>query len=291
MQKIVVFMHNRNFFGAQIVHIPLLKKLKEKYPDSHITLFSKSQISHILIELGVADTLITETKKIKTLLEYIKQNAFLSINLRKNSFFTSFIISLFNFNRKIGFHNTFSNLFFTKTAYYDDTIYRAQNYLNLIGEKLTYEPVTKNKEIIIIPGAGGKFKEWSINNYIKLAILIKEKYPLFTLHFILGKNEQHLLDKIPDGFSILYDLDVKKLYDVIIHSSLVIANDCGPSHIAQINDVKTLILVSDEYNNAQKVVKEWVNKPFIIGKKQENIQSITLEDVWNRVYFLLQKSQ
>lgn len=291
MKKIAVFMQNRDFFGAQIVHIPLLKKLRQKYPQARITLFSKSPISRILIELGLADTLVIETTKLKTALHYIKQNASLSINLRKNSLFTAALISLFNLNKKIGFSNTLSNIFFTKTVRYDDTIYRARNYLNLLDEKLEYEPLAEQNDVIIIPGAGKSFKEWGIDNYVEAARFIKDAYPHIAVRFVLGKKEQGFIEQIPKEFSVLYDLEIKKLYDTLSRSSLVIANDCGPSHIAQINGTKTLILLSDEYGDAQKVAKEWVNtgehKLCLIGEAQKSIRTISLGEVKKSVQTLL----
>lgn len=54
-------MQNREFFGAQIVHIPLIKALKAQYPKHHITLFTKHTVSKVLSYL--VDEIVIEQSK------------------------------------------------------------------------------------------------------------------------------------------------------------------------------------------------------------------------------------
>jgi len=285
-------MQNRDFFGAQIVHIPLLKLLQKNYPNAQMILFSKSNISNILIELGFADKLVIETSKLQTLQAYLQTKPCLTINLRKRSLLITSYISFLNFHKKIGFTNFLSQLFFSKTLKYNTNIYRAINYLQLLGvQTIQYEIQKKENTIFILPGAGGNFKIWSIKKFIEVAYYIQEHYPQYTVGFILGKKEEHLIKEIPTDFSIHYDLDIRTLYDMITRAELIIANDCGPSHIAQINPVKTLTLISNEYNDAQSVISEWVNlqndKKVVVGKVKESIQSINTKDVTDLVDSLL----
>lgn len=286
-------MQNRNFFGAQIVHIPLLKELKSRYPEATITLFSKTPLSQILLDLKVADNLILETSKLQTFQRYLKENPDLTVNLRKKSLFITFFISLFNFQTKIGFNNFLSKLFFTVTKPHNKNIYRAQNYLTLLDSKLHYSDYEASKKICFLPGAGGDFKMWPLENYIKLAEFCAKNYPEYTIEFILGKKEEKFINEIPKKFKLVCNLPIYELFENICRASLVVANDCGPSHIAQINNIKTIILVSDEYNDADEVINEWINKTpdidYIKGKNQQTIQTISLTTVQSKVQKLMQK--
>lgn len=296
MKKIVVFLQNRDFFGAQIVHIPLLKYLKEKYIGYKLYIVSKNKISNLLVNLLIADEIIYDKNKFSTFYTYIKINPDITINLRKNSSFINLYVSLFNFNKKFGFETFLTKLFFTKTYKHNKDIYRAVNYLNIINKNLfDYNKKEQTeKRIIIIAGAGGDFKIWDINNYIKVAEYLKQKYSNYEICFIIGEKEKKFIDKIDNNkFKIYFNLEINKLFNIIETSELTIANDCGPSHIAQISNNKYLILYSNENNDANGVIKEWFNPTknglYITGEDNKNINSINIKEVIKKSIELLER--
>lgn len=292
MKKIVIFSQNRDFFGAQIVHIPLIKELKNKYPNSHISIFSKNKITYLLKSLALVDEVIIEENKLITFYKYLKINPSITINLRKNSSFINFFISFFNFKTKIGFETFLSKKFFTVTKKHDSTIYRAQNYLNLINGHLKPKTLIIEKEITIIPGAGGDFKIWSLKNYIELATQIKKKYPQYELSFILGEKEKAFKKELlKHNFTIHYNLEINKLFKVIESSKITIANDCGPSHIAQISNKHYIILYSDEFEDATTITQEWYNNKegsyALISSPKQHINSLLVTNVFEKVEIIL----
>jgi ADP-heptose:LPS heptosyltransferase len=293
LKTIVVFLQNRNFFGAQIVHIPFLKALRKEYPTSKIVLFSKTQLSNLLLELQLADALIIEKSRMQTLKTYINLKAAMTINLRKQSLFLNSLISFCNFGKKLGYRTFLTKLFFTKTTQHDVTVYRAQNYLNILDKKLQYEERPLSKHIILIPGAGDKYKIWKIENYIKVAQYLQEKYSDYTVGFVLGKEEKGFLPLLEKNFVIHYNLDINSLYSILCEAHFVLANDCGPSHIAQISRVKNLILFSDEEAKAREIIKEWFNpseiKSYLIGEAMQSINTITVEEVIKKIDTMLEK--
>ena len=291
--KIVIFMQNRDFFGAQIIHIPLVLELKKQYPNSKIILFAKYGVAKILNGLNIVDKIIIEKTKFDTFKKYISINPDVTINLRKKSLFINMLISFFNFKTKIGFETGLTKLFFTKTSVYNSSLYRGHNYMKPFDRTMELLPTNTKKRISILPGAGGDFKMWNINNYISLAKQLKEIYVDYEICFVLGNKEASFSNDIPKEFKIYLNLEIKSLFEVIQESMLVIANDCGPSHIAQISDINTLILYSDEMNDANKVKKEWFNDKSnsycIIGKSNKHIDSINVEEVFNLADKILQK--
>ncbi len=286
MKKVVLYLQNRDFFGAQINHIPLLKELRDRYPDSKIYIFSKHKISAILKSLNLADEIVFEKSKIDTFLKYLKINPSVTINLRKKSSFINLYISLLNFNTKIGFETPLTKRFFTSVKKHNPNIYRAKNYLNLFDSKLDAYKTNSVKRVTIIPGAGGEFKIWDIENYILLADRLKKRYSDYEISFILGEKEKNFKDKLSNkNFKIYYNLEINQLFKTISESELTIANDCGPSHIAQISNNSHIILYSDEKNDANTVIREWFNDKknshFLIGEKNKSINTIKVDEVFN----------
>jgi len=289
MKSIVIFLQNRNFFGAQIVHLPLIKALKVKYPDYQIILFSKYPIAKVL-EPFVNEVFI-ETSRWKSFQKYRSMNPNISINLRKRSWLINGYITLFNTHKKIGFCSWLTKRFFDQCTQHDTQIYRAQNYLNLIHESLIYEEHKKHTRIAIIPGAGEQFKTYPIAKFIELATKLKKRYPENEIVFILGKNEKHMQENIGSKFKIYYELDALALFEVIQNSKLIIANDCGPSHIAQISNSANIILYSNEKQNAHSVIKEWFNPKenakYLLSDQGKKIDSIEVKSIFNTTTKLL----
>lgn len=284
MKTIVIFMQNRNFFGAQIVHFPLISKLKKKYPDSRIILFSKYNIANILGSFKEVDEVVVETSRLETIKKYLSLKADITISLRKQSFFTYFLMSFLNFKTTIGYRTLIMKFFLTRTVMYDVKIYRANNYLRLLGFKEECLKVSKKrKSFVLIPGAGKDFKMWSVKNYIDLAKKLGDLYPNYSVDFIIGEKEKAMMEFIPSHFNIHFNVSIHSLFDSIQKSSFVVANDCGPSHIAQIADTKNIILFSDEKGTAKSVVTEWFNDKkngyYLFGDEHQSINTIKVDKV------------
>ncbi len=52
---IVVFVENRPFFGAILVHAPFLDELRRRHPGARLVLFSPFAAAEMLVRLGLAD--------------------------------------------------------------------------------------------------------------------------------------------------------------------------------------------------------------------------------------------
>lgn len=290
MKNIVVISQNRNFFGAQIVHIPLLKMLKIEYPNCKIHYFSKSAISKLLLSLNVVDTVVIEQSKWHFLQEYKKISADLTVNLRKKSLWHVLVAIVFNRQQKVGFSNGLSNIFFDKTTDSDSAVYRAKNYLALFDKQMSYEEVEKSDRICLVPGAGQDFKIWSLDNYIELAHEIREKHLNCEIVFVIGEKEQPFVSHLSE-FKVLNNAPINQVFDCIASSKLLITNDCGPSHIGHINTVPVIGIFSDEFSGASSAIREWFNKKdnsvAIQSKAMQSINSVTVKEVLAKVALII----
>ena len=242
--------------------------------------------------LQLADEVFLEQNKWQTFLTYRAIKAHLSINLRSNSSFVDLLILLCNRNEKIGYRNVWNRWGYTRYVLHDTNIYRAQNYLNLFKKHLQPYHADRQKRIVLMPGAGGVHKRWALQNYIRLAEKLQHAYPRFEIAFVLGAQEHDLERSIRDaGLRCHNDLELSDLFTFIKSSSLVIANDCGPSHIAQIYMVPTIVLHSDETLGAAATIREWFHSHdasrAIIGKAGKSIDTIQVDRVLDAACKLL----
>lgn len=122
---------------------------------------------------------------------------------------------------------------------------------NIIDKLVVNLPITiKNnlprKYIVVIPGAAKKFKQWSVENFFAVVkSLIKENYKIVLLG---GKEDSDLgkyLESFFDKSSLLNLIGATLLLDsiaIISQSTLVITNDTGLMHAADMMGVKVIAL-------------------------------------------------
>ena len=94
-----------------------------------------------------------------------------------------------------------------------------------------------------MPGGGaGDFKRWPIQHYVTLADLLKPALPLqSTFCFVLGPDEAEqyrwLQSLERTDFVYLMTRPLNDIATAVLSAKVVVANDCGPSHLAQFSGV------------------------------------------------------
>ncbi len=306
--KIVVFVQNRNFWGAKLIHFPMLYSVYKNYNNAEIILFLPYEDSSLFMESGIIKKVVFYKKGLFQLfLALKKEKPDLIISLRPEPLWLNLLLLLWG-KKVIGFKNFFS-FFYKKTIKYDKKIYRALAFNDLIDNNLSLESYFKNikakqgyknfkKIIFIIPGGGsGEFKRWNIDNFIELCKKIyKEGFYFF---FVLGEGEVSYIQKVENFLKyypgeILFNKNLKDIISYFWVGDLFISNDCGPVHLAQMMGKRCLIIYSDEYENADKVIDEWFlpqkYSKFIKSENGKNINSIKVDDVFEKAVQLLHLS-
>jgi ADP-heptose:LPS heptosyltransferase len=303
--KIGVFVQNRDYFGAKIVHIPFLYSLNKSYENSEIIVLTPYKNNDFFIKTGLCKRVIYYPSNLFSLIWILNKEKFdLIFSLRHVSIIIN-ISLIFCHARKIGFKGnkrTFFDFVYNVKRYYRRDIYRSiafnsllekplplNSYFNLFDEDEKLKNI-KKKKIFIMSGGGADFKKWSIDNYLKLCERIGKDYYYV---FVLGDMEEKYKEKIKMFFlsyegEMAYNLDFKKLVEYIKSADLVISNDCGPSHIAQLMFKPCIILYSNLHRDADRVIKEWFlphKKSFFI--KGEKIEDINVEKVFDLVKNIL----
>jgi len=293
--NIAIFLQNRPHFGTTLIHLPLIHSLQLAYPDANIFLFSKNDSSYLLSKIVCIKKVFVTKNRFTEIANYRTINFDITISLRKNSLFLS-VMLLLSKGKKYAYNNTITRLFFTKSILYQKNIYRASNFLNLLPHEVTahYFHSEKKNYITLIPAGEYKIKHWNIQNYLQLADTFVKLYPLLDINFVLGEAEREYLNVIKNHsttYSIYFNKSLNELFDIIISSKLVVANDCGPAHIAQISDTANIILYSDENFTAKKTINEWFRKKenarYVISDKGKSINTINVNAVIKTAQSLL----
>lgn len=133
-----------------------------------------------------------------------------------------------------------------------------------IPQYLDYEPkmsplekFQKEKTVIMGVVATRKTKMWPLENYVRLARLIKEKYPTHKIVIPLSKGhedlkikEELLKSNLPDNVSIV-QWPLNSLANAFHQASFYIGNDTGLKHLAVAVGIKTYTFFGPE------PAKEW----------------------------------
>lgn len=254
----LVLLRNRPHFGAQITTIPVLYFFFQQYSNQDpITLLSKSNVAWVYNQLPWIKECIHSKSKLADFKEMKKCNNLL--NLRPSNRFPIILHKLTQGGKVYDFvkNDFFVHLTSEKHNVLCTTQYRALAYLKIFTNNEDvlfsalaapfFELVHDSKlhldktelDILVMPGGGaGEIKKWGVDNFIEAGNIIANKLNKTRhIHVLLGPDEKQEIEYIKQlnyDYITLYVstplCDIAKLVD---HCDLTIANDCGPSHIAQ----------------------------------------------------------
>lgn len=97
----------------------------------------------------------------------------------------------------------------------------------------------KAPQVVLMPGGGaGDYKRWPIEHYVALVDLLKSTLvPQASFCFVMGPDEaeQYRWLKSLERSDFMYFMTrpLSEIAKAVLGAKLVVANDCGPSHLAQ----------------------------------------------------------
>jgi ADP-heptose:LPS heptosyltransferase len=311
MKKIAILIHPRKFLGDTIIYIPFLQNLRAQFPESTIIVYSTHPIINILSEMNLYDEVfLYERKKNLQIYKPLKVfNPDLIINFRTNNVLMNLICFSFRKAIKIGLiPNILCSFIYHYKLKNDRGLYQAQLFLKMlenpifkphfgfqkINELAKYEKKIpdsfKSKlNICFMPGGGaGEYKRWGIENFLALAELILQKFPNAHFHFVVGPVEEEamkVVDKTLDKsiFTTYMSQTIPVLLYYIQQFDLIIGNDCGPSHLAQITE-SNYIGIWSWMKEDPNVFGGWARKSsthhHIMAEQNQTIKTIAPQKVF-----------
>jgi ADP-heptose:LPS heptosyltransferase len=259
--------------------VPLLDALRQADPAAPLVVYSPFDRGRVYASIGLADDVVVYGAAGGKLWSDLRERRFERIvSLRPQSFGLNALISTAGAHRTLGYATALSRLVFTRTIPRDTRIYRARNYVNLLEGEVPVPPFADavrrlaarstrpsdpgGAPYVLMPCGSEERKLWGEANFVALAGLIVEEDPDARFVLVLGRGEARYVELfaragLGDRTSALIDGSLPDIARTVLGARAVVANDCGPSHVAQLSGAP-LVLVFGNWDGAAPVrIDEW----------------------------------
>jgi len=256
VEDVVVYLRSRDKFGDQIVSFPALYQLKQWWPQAMLRVVAQHDVSGYYRQLPWVDEFVL-ANNLRGALRAAPWRADMAVFLHHSSERYGVVSLLRQPRARLGFRND-RLLDFAWTHSWRKNIneYIGLANLNLLGRYRPVQPeaiarrcfediaalapnADPSADIVMIPGGGdGDFKRWGVANFVALADQLTARLGPDTRYtFVLGPAEaaeQAALRALnrPD-FRLVCGRPIPELAALMLNARLIVANDCGPSHIGQ----------------------------------------------------------
>ena len=315
IRKILVIRNDH--IGDLILSSRVFRELKRKFPYSKITalvspvnkqILEKNKNIDNFIIMGYGRNILKNFIKYFSLLKYLRKKKFdVGIDLRGDFLNIFLFMFLSRIKYKIGFYKSIISKYFLN-FYYKSIESKHETFLviDILNKSLnlkcsSYWPeiivdkkdktnfkkfLKKNKIqkfICINPDASLQTKQWDLKNFDALIKFFGERYPKYKIILVGSDKEKinFLVKKNPKVISLVKK-NLRIVYLLFKKSSLVIAPDGGPMHIAWTAKTNLIALIPRYLN--LKNIKPLGRKSKIIYKKMDKI---TVEEVQKEIKKIL----
>lgn len=300
MPGIVVFIRSMAFFGDQLVTYPLLHQLHKLYPGSQVTVVAHDPVGHHYSHLPWVHRFV-QANNWREKYRAIPADTKIVIALHHSSEQYALLAAAKRIPTRLGFKNKrVSDFCWTHTQKKDINDYIGLANLQLLSKLRSFDPLSaarsciewiaaqKNSRpartdvVFMVGGGAGAFKRWGVPNYVALADRLAEHMgPGTTFTFVLGPAEKQELAELSSlarpEFKLLVSRPLAEIADLALHAKLIVANDCGPSHIAQNAGVPYVGLFNEA--NPEWFWRRGNTKAVTPEGAVSDIQQITVEQV------------
>ena len=241
--------------GEQIVQTPFLTRLAAR-ERADVVVVAPDESNHLLRALGVAADfddvpLRANLGELASSLGRLRRrNARAAWQIRKRSIRTSMLAKAATRGRVYGYHGDLTGLFQRESIPFDTTIYLAELYLRLLGETLDDYSASLPREdaghALIVPVGLTQIKRYPLEQYLEIAAELARERPV---EFLVGPemaDEASFLRAA--GYVAHQGPALPEVERLVTTASLVVSNDCGPAHFAQIRDIPRVTLFERSIN-------------------------------------------
>lgn len=249
------------FIGDIVLSTPLIKKIKDTYPDSDITYVTTPSGEAILKNNPHLNNIIVydkrgEHKGISGVWQLGKRLRYENFNMviTPHRYLRSSILSWLSRSpiRK-GYDIASGSCLFTEKIKYDRTKHEVEKLLSFVdpenkkryeielypgekekmkGDNLWKENLLEDKKVVVLaPGSKWFTKQWPVEYFNKLAESLK-KLSNIKLIVVGGKDEINLLIEKEDIIDMRGKTSLLELADILSRADVVVTNDSSPIHIA-----------------------------------------------------------
>ena len=254
--------------GDMLLLLPTLCALRNKYPEAHIDVLCEQRNVQALELAGIINlTPIVYNKKPWIFIKELWQNSY-DIAIDTEQFHK--ISAIFAFASgapiRIGFKIAPKrNPLYTHLVNYDLVGYEADEFFKLLKcldvdeslkpeltniIKFDAESKENHKTIVIHPSASTEYKLWHRTRFVKLLLLIKEKYPACEPIIVGSQKEREYAMTLKHEFLakdikstvVNGEYSLSDTAKLISNADLFIGSDSGLAHLAVLLDTPSITL-------------------------------------------------
>ena len=249
------------FIGDIVLSTPLIKKIKDTYPDSDITYVTTPSGEAILKNNPYLNNIIVydkrgEHKGISGVWQLGKRLRYENFNMviTPHRYLRSSMLSWLSRSpiRK-GYDIASGSCLFTEKIKYDRTKHEVEKLLSFVapenkkryeielypgekekmkGDNLWKENLLEDKKVVVLaPGSKWFTKQWPVEYFNKLAKSLK-KLSNVRLIVVGGKDEINLPIEKENIIDMRGKTSLLELADILSRADVVVTNDSSPIHIA-----------------------------------------------------------
>ena len=279
MGETALILHNRPFLGALLVHMPLLRGLRERHPDSRVVAYSPFDLAGLLVDEGMADEVVTYhgTRSLWTALRRRRPDRIYC--LRRKSLRVALAVATCGISDTTGYQYRQQNRYYRVAVPHDRTVYRARAFLDLLQlsdaeahahvvgaiDQLAGRAPAKSiagNRYTIVPCCSDDRKQWGLDRFLAWCRHWREHDGDATFAAVLGPREAPMADAIRasdlgDRFAVLTSPSLPQLAHAVRGSRVTISNDCAPGHLAQMSGAPSVTIFGNWDGEVGRRTGEW----------------------------------
>jgi ADP-heptose:LPS heptosyltransferase len=318
MHTTAIFIENRPFFGALLVHVPLLHALRRERPESRLVLHAPFPQARLLVDEGAADDLLVYSGGFAQALASLRRlRPDAALVLRPASRGLDLAVAAAHVPASAGFDSWLGRRVYTRVAPHDTRVYRPRKYLSLVTDGATarratldewFRPLASRaalatqswtRTLAVLPGGGaGEFKRWGVDRFLALCGRLAADDPALRFAWVLGPQERDAVPRIAaspvaDRSEILAERPLADLAAAAFAAHAAVGNDCGPGHVFQMCGCPFACVMGDHDGHGAIRAAEWIDEPSLpftsFPATGEPIGEVGVETVLERVRAALAK--
>ncbi len=312
MRTLAVFVENRPFFGALLVHVPLLHALRLRAPGARLVLYAPFPQARLLAGIGAADEAVVCAGRFAGPLSRLRRDRPDEVLvLRPASRGLDLAVALAGAPVRAGFDSWLARLLYTRRALHDTAVYRPRKYLALErGAAASHAPLdawfrahaapadaggagVARDTLAVLPGGGaGDFKRWAPGHFLALCARLAAEEPSLRFTWVLGPQEAEWRERLAASpvagrSSVLFDRPVAELAAAAFAARAAVGNDCGPGHVFQMCGCPFACVMGDHDRRGSTRAAEWVDAPnhayLSLPRPGEPIDAVSVDAAAERV--------
>ncbi len=257
VQKATVFIRSMPFWGTQLVSYPVLYQMRQLWPKCEITVVGTDPLHKYYETLPWVQRYVN-AQGFAELLKGVSSDTDLMLALHFASERYGAVGILRQPEYRLGFSNArLTDFIWSHRHKKDWSEYMALSNMRLLGELSPFDPETAAKNciaalavapskelpsglVMMIPGGGaGPYKRWPLESFLALCDVLKGQLsPDMSFGFVLGPDESAeaaVLKSLARSDVLIFEnRPLGELCRLMSGARLVVTNDCGPSHLAQL---------------------------------------------------------